>query len=38
MDNTKDDSYYVSLIIENIDCILAYTKGKTKKDIMKDGL
>ena len=38
MDNIKDDAHYVSQVIENISCILAYANGKTKKDIMEDAV
>lgn len=38
MNNRKDDSYYVSKAIENIDSILAYIKGKSRDDFMNDEL
>ena len=32
MDNRKDDLYYISKVIENIDCIIKYTKDLTYEE------
>ena len=36
MDNIKDDSYYVSAIVENIKFILQHTSGITLEKLKED--
>ena len=37
MDNKKDDEYYISQVIENIDAIISYSEGQQYDEFIKDG-
>ena len=37
MDNKKDDEYYISQVIENIDAIISYSEGQQYEEFIKDG-
>lgn len=36
MDNKKDDEYYISEVIENIDAIISYSEGQQYDEFIKD--
>ena len=36
MDNKKDDSYYATKVIDNINAIQKYVRGKTYDDFISD--
>lgn len=37
MDNKKDDEYYISQVIENIDATISYSEGQQYDEFIKDG-
>lgn len=37
MDNKKDDEYYISQVIENIDATISYSEGQQYDEFTKDG-